>query len=158
MSGGPISQGRATAFVNVRLVDPETGYDGPGALVMADENWAMAEARAATAPLTPAFYLGLSLLFYLNWVIASTAGAILGAFLGDPAALGLDFAFPAVFVVLVTGFWKGPATGLVLIASASAAILVHHYVPGAWYIAAGALAGALAALLGGRLRRGERAQ
>ena len=28
--------GRPTAFVNVRLVDPESGYDGPGALVMAE--------------------------------------------------------------------------------------------------------------------------
>ena len=28
--------GRATAFVNARLVDPESGYDGPGSLVVAD--------------------------------------------------------------------------------------------------------------------------
>ncbi len=26
---------RPTAFVNARLVDPESGYDGPGALVTA---------------------------------------------------------------------------------------------------------------------------
>ena len=33
---GSNPHGRATAFVNVRLVDPESGYDGPGALVMAE--------------------------------------------------------------------------------------------------------------------------
>jgi 4-azaleucine resistance transporter AzlC len=125
-----------------------------GATVMADENWAMAEARAARAVLTPAYYAGLSILFYLNWVAASLVGALLGALLGDPAVIGLDFAFPAVFVVLVIGFWKGPATGMVLIASAVAAIAVHHYVPGAWYIAAGAVAGLSAALVAGRLRPG----
>ena len=27
---------RPTAFLNARLVDPESGYDGPGALVVAD--------------------------------------------------------------------------------------------------------------------------
>jgi 4-azaleucine resistance transporter AzlC len=124
-----------------------------GVLVMADENWAMSEARAQKTTLTPAYYAGLALLFYCNWVVSSLVGALLGAFLGDPAMIGLDFAFPAVFVVLVMGFWKGPATGMVLIASASAAIVVHHFVPGAWYIAAGAAAGLAAALLRGKFRR-----
>lgn len=124
-----------------------------GVLVMADENWAMSEARAQKTTLTPAYYAGLALLFYCNWVVCSLAGALLGAFLGDPAVIGLDFAFPAVFIVLVMGFWKGPATGMVLIASAGASILVHHFVPGAWYIAAGAAAGLSAALLKGKFRR-----
>lgn len=124
-----------------------------GVLVMADENWAMSEARARKTTLTPAYYAGLAVPFYLNWVVCSLIGALLGAFLGDPTAIGLDFAFPAVFIVLVIGFWKGSATGLVLIASAVAAIAVHHFVPGAWYIAAGAAAGLMAALMDGRFRR-----
>ena len=124
-----------------------------GALVMADENWAMAEARANRAPLTPAYYLGLSALFYANWILCTWAGSVLGAFLGDPAVIGLDFAFPAVFIVLVMGFWKGPATGAVLLASALASIATHHYVEGAWYIAAGAVAGLAAALVAGRFNR-----
>lgn len=123
------------------------------ALIMADENWAMAEARAAHHTLTPAYFAGLSVLFYLNWILSSLAGALLGAFLGDPSLIGLDFAFPAVFIVLVIGFWKGPATGMVLIASAAASIAVYLTVPGAWYIAAGAAAGLVAALLTGRFRR-----
>jgi 4-azaleucine resistance transporter AzlC len=123
------------------------------ALVMADENWAMAEARARKAPLTPAFFAGLSVLFYLNWLVCSLAGALLGAVLGDPALIGLDFAFPAVFIVLVMSFWKGPATGLVLLASALASITVYLTVPGAWYIAAGAAAGLVAAFGAGRFRK-----
>ena len=123
------------------------------ALVMADENWAMAEARARKTRLTPAFYAGLAVIFYGNWLVCSLAGALLGAFLGDPALIGLDFAFPAVFIVLVTSFWKGPATGLVLLASALASITVYLTVPGAWYIAAGAAAGLVAAFAAGRFRR-----
>ena len=121
-----------------------------GALVMADENWAMAEARARKARLTPAFFAGLSVLFYLNWLVCSLAGALLGAFLGDPALIGLDFVFPAVFIALVMSFWKGPATGLVLAASALASITVYLTIPGAWYIAAGAAAGLVAAFGAGR--------
>ncbi|TRL38615.1 AzlC family ABC transporter permease [Rhizobium straminoryzae] len=119
----------------------------PALLVMADENWALAEARARRQPLSPAFYLGLALPFYCGWVLASLGGSLFGALLGDVAVYGLDFAFPAVFIVLLMGFWKGADTGRVLAASAVAALTVHSLVPGAWYIAAGALAGLVAALL-----------
>ena len=65
----------------------------------------------------------------------------MGAALGDPTRYGLDFVFPAVFIFLVAGFWKGPKTGAVLAASTIAAVLTHSFVDGAWYIAAGAVAG-----------------
>jgi 4-azaleucine resistance transporter AzlC len=119
-------------------------------LFLADEIWAMAEFRARVARLTPFWFAGLVAPFYLAWVLSSLAGAMMGAFLGDPFVLGLDFAFPAVFIVLVMGFWKGPQTGAVLIASAVTAVLVQQLVPGVWYIAAGAAAGLVAALVGDR--------
>ncbi|MCY1664050.1 AzlC family ABC transporter permease [Rhizobium sp. SL86] len=124
----------------------------PTLLVMADENWALAEARARQKPLTPAFYLGLALPFYCGWVLASLGGALFGTLLGDVAVYGLDFAFPAVFIVLLMGFWKGRETGLILIASAVASLTVHSLVPGAWYIAAGALAGLVVAVAAPGLR------
>lgn len=121
-------------------------------LFLADEIWAMAEFRAGVARLTPAWFAGLAAPFYLAWVLSGLAGATLGALLGDPVTLGLDFAFPAVFIVLVMGFWKGPETGAVLLASAAAAVLVQHFIPGVWYIAAGALAGLVTALFSGKRR------
>jgi len=54
--------------------------------------------------------------------------------------------------VLTMGFWKGRATGSVLAASALAAVLVHQFVPGVWYIAAGGLAGLAAALWTGKTK------
>jgi 4-azaleucine resistance transporter AzlC len=124
-------------------------------LFLADEIWAMAEFRSRVAKLTPAWFAGLAAPFYLAWVLSGLAGAVLGAFLGDPVTLGLDFAFPAVFIVLIMGFWKGPQTGAVLAASAAAAVATQHFIPGVWYIAAGALAGLLAALAGGRREAAE---
>ncbi|GAC1042706.1 AzlC family ABC transporter permease [Rhizobium sp. No.120] len=121
-------------------------------LFLADEIWAMAEFRAGTMRLTPAWYAGIATPFYLAWIGSSLAGALLGAFLGDPAVIGLDFAFPAVFIVLVMGFWKGSETGAVLAASGIAAVTVHQFVPGVWHIAAGALAGLAMAFWKGRAR------
>jgi 4-azaleucine resistance transporter AzlC len=121
-------------------------------LFLADEIWAMAEFRAGIARLTPAWFAGLATPFYLTWLLSSLAGATLGAFLGNPVTLGLDFAFPAVFIVLVMGFWKGPETGAVLLASGAAAVMTQHFIPGVWYIAAGALAGLAAAMVSGKRR------
>mgnify|MGYP001193068043 CR=1 FL=1 len=160
--------GFAALLVNIRhvLMSASLGTRmqafGPGSrylsmLFLADEIWAMAEFRAKAARLTPAWVAGLVAPFYLAWIVSGVAGAALGAFLGDPVVLGLDFAFPAVFIVLVMGFWKGPETGAVLFASGAAAVLTQHFVPGVWYIAAGAVAGLLAAAAAGSRRSAEAA-
>ena len=115
--------------------------------LMVDESWAFAERRVLTAPLTLSYYLGLALPMFAVWTVASGLGAIFGRTLGDPAAFGIDFAFPAMFIGLLAGFWKGSRTGAVLAASAIAAALAKFYVPGAWYIVIGGIAGvALAAI------------
>lgn len=152
--------GFSALLVNIRhvLMSASIGgkfdrFSGPAryaaVLLLADEIWAMAEMRAKEGRLTPAWYAGLAVPFYFAWVLTSLAGALLGAFLGDPKVTGLDFAFPAVFIVLVMGFWKGRETGAVLAASACAAVATHHLLPGVWYIAAGAAAGVVVAMLSG---------
>lgn len=156
-----VALGFAALLVNLRhvlmsasIAGKLDGFSGwrkyAAMLILTDESWALSEFRAATGRLTPAFYAGAALSIYTVWNLATICGALLGAFMGDPQRIGLDFAFPAVFIVLLMGFWKGRETGLVLVASASAAFLTHHFVPGAWYVAAGALAGlAAAAVTGG---------
>ncbi|NRP71113.1 Inner membrane protein YgaZ [Ensifer psoraleae] len=155
--------GFSALLVNIRhvLMSASIGakmpaFSGPAKyaamLLLADEIWAMAESRATHARLSAAWYAGLAVPFYFIWVLTSLAGSIAGALLGDPKAIGLDFAFPAVFVVLVMGFWKGRETGVVLAASAAAAVLTHQLLPGVWYIAAGAAAGVVAALVADQRR------
>lgn len=114
---------------------------------MADEIWAVAERRALERPLTPAFYAGLALPLYVNWLALTVAGAALGKLVADPRALGFDFAFTAVFIGLVAGFWKGRPTLKITVASAVAAVVVHRLLPGAWYVIAGAGAGIATAAL-----------
>jgi 4-azaleucine resistance transporter AzlC len=115
---------------------------------LADETWAFAERRALHTPLTAAFLLGLIPVFYLNWVVWTVIGAMIGRAFDNPERLGFDFAFTAIFIGLAAGAWRGPRTGFVMAASASAAALTYLAVDGPWYVMAGALAGcAVAALL-----------
>lgn len=112
-----------------------------GMFFLADEVWAVAESRAAATVLRPAFMFAAAGLLYANWMVWTVAGCVLGGALGDPAALGFDFAFAAMFIGLVVGFWKGPRTGIVIAASAAAAVGVYFAVDGPWYVLAGAAGG-----------------
>lgn len=118
------------------------------AFLLTDEAWALSERRAIDQPISRAFYFTVALTLFGFWQVASVLGTLLGAHLEHPEALGLDFAFPAIFIALALGFWKGARrTGPVLVASATVAVIVHATVPGAWYVIAGALAGIVAAVL-----------
>lgn len=109
--------------------------------VLVDEIWAFAERRALQGPLSPAYYWGMGAVMWTQWVAGSTIGATVGQTLGDPAAFGFDFAFTAMFICILAGFWRGPRTGAVLAASAAAAAAAKLALPGAWYIMTGAAAG-----------------
>ncbi|MEQ9609732.1 MAG: AzlC family ABC transporter permease [Kiloniellaceae bacterium] len=115
--------------------------------MMADENWAFALRRGATAPLTPAYYLGLALPLYVGWILCTFFGTIFGGVLADPARYGLDFAFTAVFLTLLVGMWQGRRSLLPWAASAVVAAAAYAWLPGVWYIALGGLAGTLAGAL-----------
>jgi 4-azaleucine resistance transporter AzlC len=113
--------------------------------LLVDEVWALAERRTLQWPLTGSYYLGLGLPLWLSWVIASLLGAVIGRSLGEPAAYGFDFAFSALFIAILASFWKGPKTGAILAASGGVAALSKLFIPGAWYIMLGGLAGVILA-------------
>ncbi len=114
---------------------------------MADEIWAMAERRTAEASLTPAYYAGLAGPLYLNWLVCTFCGAAFGHAIDRPEVYGFDFAFTAIFIGLLTGFWRGASTAGVLAASSGAAVAVKYMVEGPWYILAGGLAGMVVAIV-----------
>lgn len=112
------------------------------AYFLVDESWALAERRVLETPLTLAYYLGITLPLAATWWISTGVGAMLGRALGDPSAYGIDFAFSAMFIAILMGFWKGRSTAGILAASGAVAALVHLLAEGPWYIVAGGLAGA----------------
>lgn len=119
---------------------------------MVDETWALCEQRALVHRLTPVYMLTMGAILWLNWVTCTSLGAAIGTLIGDPVALGFDFAFTAIFLTLIVGLWRGPRTGVAIAASALVAVLVHLNFEGPWYIAAGGVAGAIAGAVGGPSR------
>jgi 4-azaleucine resistance transporter AzlC len=147
-----------TAMINLRHVmmgaamQPAMGrfnrFQAPASLfLMADEIWAMAMRRAAQERLTPAYYFGLATFFYLSWVFWTGLGTVVGGIIQDPARYGFDYAFTAVFLILIVGLWRGRRSIAPLAASALVALGAHAWLPGVWYILLGGMAGVLAAAL-----------
>jgi 4-azaleucine resistance transporter AzlC len=117
---------------------------------LTDEAWALIERRALERPISAAYFMGVAIPLWPTWFSFCALGAWLGKALGDTSLLGLDFAFAAMFIAVLAGFWKGSRTAMVLIVSAAVAILVKAYLPGAWYIILGGIAGMLTAVIGYR--------
>ena len=51
--------------------------------------------------------IGAGLALYVAWVGSTAVGALGAGFLGDPTTLGLDAAFPALFLALSCGLRSG---------------------------------------------------
>lgn len=114
---------------------------------LTDEVWALSEARALKAPLTPACYAGMAIPLFLCWVSSTMAGGAFGQLLGQPEAYGLDFVFSAMFIGLVVGFRRVPAWLPVIITSAGISALAYQFLPAPWFVIAGGLAGVCIAAL-----------
>ncbi len=120
--------------------------------IMADETWALGYADTlarAEAGLRPAFslrfYSGAGGVIYLSWLGSTTLGAAIGPLLGNVTPYGFDMAFPAVFLVIVVGMWKGLQGARPWAMSLGVAALTSLAVPGAWYVVAGTATGLTAA-------------
>jgi 4-azaleucine resistance transporter AzlC len=116
-----------------------------GLYYMADENWALAEKRARTHRLTPAYWFAMTVPFVACFVATATLGAVVGAALGDPRRFGADFVFTALFIALIAAFWKGRVTGWTAVVAGLASALTYRLAGAPWHVPAGALCGLAAA-------------
>ena len=67
--------------------------------LIVDESWAMS--RRADGRYDRKLLVGGGLVLYACWVGGTVIGAIAGDALGDPTSLGLDAAFPALFLAIL---------------------------------------------------------
>ena len=116
-----------------------------GVVWLVDENWAMAERRARTHRLTPAYWFAVAIPLIAGWLVTTTLGATIGAALGDPRRLGADFAFTALFIALVAAFWKGRVTGWTVAAAGVSSALTFKFAGSPWHVPVGAICGLAAA-------------
>lgn len=117
---------------------------------MCDESWAMAltdAQRRHVKHISTPYFMGVSLGLYGTWVMFTGIGALLGPVFTDVERFGFDMAFTAVFLVLLRGMWRGAKASVPWMVSLVVSAGVYQWVPGAWYVAVGALSGLLTAAL-----------
>lgn len=105
------------------------------AQLMVDESWAIA--ARGEGRFDPDRLIGAGVVLWLAWVGGTVLGVVGGEALGDPAALGLDAAFPALFLaLLVPQLRSRHAVTAALLGGAIALVLVPFTPPGVPIIAA----------------------
>jgi branched chain amino acid efflux pump len=81
------------------------------AQLLVDESWALS--RRERGGFDRRVMLGAGGLLYLGWNAGTVAGVLAGDSLTDPATLGLDAAFPALFLALLVPLLRHRSTPLV---------------------------------------------
>jgi 4-azaleucine resistance transporter AzlC len=123
LTGGPLSR-----FLRAQLV--------------VDESWAIA--ARGEGRFDPHRLVGAGIVLWLAWVIGTIVGVIGGEALGDPATLGLDAAFPALFLALLVGQLRSRDAVAAAVLGAGIAVALVPFAPSGVPI----IAAAAAALIG----------
>jgi len=158
-SGGAVAAIAAAVLLNARYAPISISvaplFHGPRlrrlaeSQLIVDESWALSS--RGDGRFDRRLLIGAGLLLYAAWVSGTAVGVFAGKALGDPKALGLDGAFPALFLaLLVPQLRSRRATQAALLGGAIALVLIPVTPPGVPIVAA-----STACLLG--LRRDEEA-
>jgi len=91
--------------------------------LIVDESWALSAREGGRFDVP--FMLGVGLTLYPMWIAGTALGVVAGDLIGDPERLGLDAAFPALFLALLAGqIETRDARVAALLGGAIAAVLV----------------------------------
>jgi 4-azaleucine resistance transporter AzlC len=95
--------------------------------ITVDESWAVSHVGGGRYD--PRLLVGAGATIWAAWVVCSTAGVLAGSVLGDPETLGLDAAFPALFLALLAGQIRERRLLLAAVAGAAVALVMVPLVP-----------------------------
>ena len=114
--------------------------------LIVDESWALASRGGGR--FDRRILLGAGLLLYVSWVSGTAVGILAGDALGDPKDLGLDGAFPALFLALLAPQLRAPRAAMAAAVGAVIALVLIPVTPAGTPI----IAASAACLLGLRRR------
>jgi predicted branched-subunit amino acid permease len=92
-----------------------------------DESWAVSQRGGGR--FDHRVLLGAGLLLYPCWVGGTALGAVGGEVLGDPNELGLDAAFPALFLALLYPMLRSRTTIAAALGGAAIALALTPFTP-----------------------------
>ncbi|MDQ2910094.1 MAG: AzlC family ABC transporter permease [Actinomycetota bacterium] len=95
--------------------------------LIVDESWALASRGGGR--FDRRILLGAGFLLYVSWLSGTAVGALAGDALGDPKDLGLDGAFPALFLALLAPQLRAPRAVLAAVAGAAIALALIPVTP-----------------------------
>lgn len=95
--------------------------------LIVDESWALSSRGAGR--FDRRVLIGAGLLLYVSWVSGTAVGVFAGRALGDPKDLGLDGAFPALFLALLVPQLQGRRAVAAAATSAVIALLLIPFTP-----------------------------
>ncbi|NUT34090.1 MAG: AzlC family ABC transporter permease [Hamadaea sp.] len=147
-AGNPVAAVLGGLLVNVRhlpfglavghVIGGRTRTKLLGAHVLIDENTAFALAqkapvgagheRTAADRRRQAYWL-VGLILYVTWNLGVVAGVLLGGAVGDPAAFGLDAAFPAGLLALILPAMRDRTTRIAAVTGAVLAVATTPLLP-----------------------------
>ena len=106
--------------------------------LIVDESWALSNSGEGRFDVPT--LVGVGVLLYVGWILGTTAGVLGGGAFGDPAKLGLDAAFPALFLALLVPQAKRSRRALqaAVLGGVIAFVLIPLTPPGVPIIAASA--------------------
>ena len=114
------------------------------AQIVVDESWALSNKGGGR--FDRHILIGAGSLLYAAWVVGTTLGVLAGNLIGDPNKLGMDAAFPALFLALLVGQIRSRRAAAAAVLGAAIALIVTPFAkPGIPLIAA-----CLACLVGWR--------
>jgi 4-azaleucine resistance transporter AzlC len=116
----------------------------PALAVLTEPGWLIALRYRAQGGGNVATILGSGLAFWMIWVAGTAGGWLIGATVSDPQRYGLDLVMPVFFAVILVPLWRGARAAVPWAVAGAAAVAASLYLPGSWYIIAGAVAGAIA--------------
>lgn len=147
-----------TAVVNARLtllgatLQPWLAREplwrsGLNFFVLTEANWLVSSHYYNQGGRDLGVLLGSGVILWLIWIAATLAGYFAGALIPEPQRFGLDLVMPIFFASMLVPLWKGVRPALPWLIAGITALLVHAFVPGYFYLVAGALAGVAAGML-----------
>jgi branched chain amino acid efflux pump len=114
--------------------------------LIVDESWALASRGGGR--FDRRILLGAGLLLYVSWLSGTAVGVLAGDALGDPKDLGLDGAFPALFLALLAPQLRASRAATAAVAGGAIALALIPVTPAGTPI----VAASAACLLGLRRR------
>jgi 4-azaleucine resistance transporter AzlC len=120
--------------------------------LLVDESWAVSQEDGR---FDIRRMLGAGLVLYVGWVGGTAIGVVAGGSLGDPATLGLDAAFPALFLALLVPLVRSRNALAAALAGGGIALVLIPISPAGVPVIAATL-GVLFGLLPERRERRER--